>query len=519
MKKIKILALVLALVMCLGTVSAYAASSPDNDLVIAIPGPISTLDPHNMTETHAMTAASGIYESLVNVDLENGFVGVLAESWDISEDGLTYTFKLREGVTFHDGTPFNADAVVANFDRILDPDSGLTRTNNWYITEEDGTRTPRVEVTADDEYTVTFQLTQGWSSFLNRLALIPYASPDAIDEYGLDIMYHACGTGPFVLKEWNPGVSTVMTPNPNYWGEAPTVDSVTIMEVPEAGTRTAMLQTGEADFVYPMTSDQEGSIAGDENITLSSVPSNIMRYVTLNMDLEPLSDLRVRQAMNYAVDKNAYIAVMYNGDATIADSVFPPTISYYAPQTVYEYDLEKAKSLMEEAGYADGFDLTIWCDNETQEIKGSTFIQQQLSQIGINVEVVPYDAGSMDADRNVERDEATINMWYVNWSASSFSADDTVRALLHSSMMPPVSANTAYYENPEFDSTLDEAQAIADPDQLTELYAKVQEIAWNDCPWIFLAVDNVRSACRSYLTGVTVGPDGRISFNNAVLAK
>ena len=129
-----------------------------------------------------------------------------------------------------------------------------------------------------------------------------------------------------------------------------------------------------------------------------------------------------------------------------------------------------------------------------------------------------YPSSVMDADIYVDRDKATIQMWYVNWSASDFSADSTVRALLYSGMEPPVSANTAYYENDEFDKTLDEALATADPAKLTTLYAKCQELAWADCPWLFLAVDNVLTAQQSYVSGVTVNPDGRVMFNDAVLA-
>lgn len=496
-----------------------AGVSADNDLVIAIEGGVGSLDPYNYSDTNSISAAGGMYESLVTFDDNRDIIPLLATDWEISDDGLTYTFNLRDDVTFSDGTPFNAEAVVTNFDRLFDQSLGLSQTARWYKTDESGNSVARVKVSATGEYQVAFELIEGWSSFLNVLTLLTYISPDAIAEYGNDIMYHPCGTGPYVLEEWKEGDKVVMVPNENYWGDVPTVDSVTILTVPEAGTRTAGLQTGEYDVVYPMTSDQIAAVSSDSNITITSTPSNIMRYVTLNADVEELSDLRVRQAINYAVDKDAYVTVMYDGYATIADSVFPSTISYYEPQEVYTYDLEKAKELMAEAGYEDGFDLTIWCDNTTQEIKGATFIQQQLSQIGINVTVVPYDAGTMDADIYVERDEATIQMWYVNWSASNFSADSTVRALLYSGMEPPVSANTAYYENADFDKKLDEALLTSDTELQEQLYAECQEIAWSECPWIFLAVDNVLSASQSYVSGVSVNPDGRIVYGSAALAQ
>ncbi len=489
-------------------------TSADNDLVIALEGAVGSLDPQNYSDTNSITAAGGIYESLVTFDADRNIVPLLADSWTISEDGLTYTFKLKEGIKFQDGTDFDADAVVANFDRLLNKDNGLRMTGRWYNGD-----VARVSVSAVDTYTVDMVLTEGWSSFLNVLTLFMFMSPSAIETYGADIMYHPCGTGPYVLKEWVENDKVVLVPNKDYWGTVPSVDSLTILSVPEAGTRTAGLQTGEYDVVYPMTADQINAVSGDTSITITSTPSNIMRYVTLNADVEALSDVRVRQAINYAVDKDAYVAVMYNGYATIADSVFPSTISYYKSHDVYKFDLEKAKALMEEAGYADGFDLTIWCDNTTQEIKGATFIKQQLAQIGINVEVVPYDIGSMDADIYVERDKATIQMWYVNWSASNFSADSTVRALLYSGMEPPTSANTAYYENAEFDKALDDALLSSDPAVQAELYAKCQDLAWADCPWIFLAVDNVLSASQSYVSGVSVNPDGRVVYANASLAK
>lgn len=494
--------------------------SADNDLVIAIEGSISGLDPHNVTDTNAISATSGMYETLVTFNEKQELVGQLAESYEVSDDSLTYTFHLRKGVKFHDGTDFNSEAVVANYNRVVNPDNKLQRRRVFVVTADDGTEKPRIaSIETPDEYTVVFKLTQAYSVFINKLTQFSMISPAAIEKYGNDIMYNPSGTGTFIYKEWIEGDHITMVKNEYYWNGAPSVDSVTIKEVPEAGSRTAMLQTGEADFVYPMSSDQVAAIEGTGDISVNAGTSNIMRYVTLNMDLKELSDVRVREAMNYAIDKNAYIQLMYSGYGLAATSIVPSCISYYTEQTPYTYDLEKAATLMKEAGYEDGFKLTLWGDNTTQEIKGMTFIQQQLQQIGIDVKVVPMEPATVSDKIYVEKNEAEINMWYVNWSASDRSTDSSVRALLYSTMSPPTSANTAYYNNSEFDSLLDQALTITDSDELTTIYSKAQEIAWNDAPWLFLGNDQVIYATKSYLSNVTVLPDGALNYKNAVLVQ
>ncbi len=494
--------------------------SADNDLVIAIEGSVSGLDPHNVSDTNAISATRGMYETLVTFDEKQELTGLLAESWDVSEDSLTYTFYLRQGVKFHDGTDFNAAAVVANYDRVLNKDNGLSRRRSFVVTGSDGTETPRVKsIETPDDYTVIFTLAKPYSVFINKMTQFNIISPAAIEKYGKDLLNNPCGTGPFLFKEWMEGDHTTMVKNDNYWGTAPSVASVTIKEVPEAGSRTAMLQTGEADFVYPMPSDQIAAIQGNGDINVKSDTSNIMRYVTLNMDLKELSDVKVRQAMNYAIDKNAYIQLMYSGYGLPATSVIPSCINYYKEQTPYTYDLDKAKALLKEAGYENGFSLTLWGDNTTQEIKGMTFVKQQLEQIGIKVDVQAMEPATVSDKIYVDKDEAEINMWYVNWSASDRSTDSSVRALLYSDMCPPTSANTAYYNSPEFDSLLDQGLAAAEPAQLTDIYAKMQETAWNDAPWLFLGNDKIIYATKSYLSNVSVLPDGALNYNNAVLAQ
>lgn len=496
------------------------AKAPDNDFVIAIEGSVSSLDPANIPDTSAISATRGMYEMLVKFDEKGELVGQLADSWEISEDSLTYTFHLKEGIKFHDGTDFTSAAIKVNYDRIVKKENNLRQRRTYVVTNADETETNRVEsIETPDDYTVIYKLTTPWSPFINRLTQFCVISPKALEEYGNDIMYHPTGTGPYVFKEWVEGDSTTMTRNEEYWGEKPSVDSVTIKEVPEAGSRTAMLQTGEADMVYPTPADQIEVLKGSSDVEVNTTESNIMRYVTLNMNVPELKDVKVRQAMNYAIDKDAYVQLMYSGYGVPATSIVPSIINGYEEQQVYKFDVEKAKELLKEAGYEDGFKLTLWGDNTTQEIKGMTFIKQQLEQIGVEVEVMPMDPATVSDKIYVPLEDAEINMWYVNWSASDFTMDGSTRSLLYSTMAPPVSANTPYYNNPEFDKLLDDGLKNADPEEQAKIYADAQEMAWNDAPWLFLGNDQIIYSTKTYVSGVYVGADGAFDFTHAELAQ
>lgn len=501
-----------------GTSSKKETKSPDNDLVIAIEGSVSSLDPANIPDTTSIAATRGMYENLVQFNEKNELVGQLAKSWDISPDSLTYTFHLRDGVKFHDGTDFNAQAVKANYDRVVDKKNNLRQRRTFIVTHDDNTETPRVaSIETPNADTIVFKLTEPWSPFINRLTQFCIISPTALEKYGNNIMNHPCGTGPYVFKDWVEGDHTTMTRNDNYWGEKPSVDSVTIKEVPEAGTRTAMLQTGEADMVYPMPADQIEAVKDKDNVKINKADSNILRYVTLNMNLPELKNKKVRQAMNYAIDKDAYVKLMYSGYGKPATSIVPSIISGYEKQKPYTYNLDKAKKLMKEAGYEKGFKLTLWGDNTTQEIKGMTFIKQQLEQIGIEVNVMPMDPATINDKIYVPMNEAEINMWYVNWSASDFTMDGSLRSILYSTMAPPTSANTAYYKNSEFDKLMDEGLKTADVKKQDEIYGKAQKMAWDDAPWLFLGNDQIIDATQSWLSGVYVSPDGAFNYAHAKL--
>lgn len=489
--------------------SATNVTKSNNDITIAINANFITLDPHNTSDTHSITAARTMYEGLMGFDENMNLVPVLAEDYSISEDGLVYTFTLKEGVKFHDGEDFNAEAVKANIDRVLDESNNLRMRRNF-------TRVASVEAT--DAKTVVITLSEPYNAFLNKVAMLLIVSPKAIADK-IDLAQGAAaGTGAFQIKEWVQGDRLDLVKNESYWQEGlPKVDSVTFKPVPENGSRIAMLQTGEADFIYPLPTEQVSQVEGKDGIDVEKIDSTIVRYVTLNTMKKPFDDVRVRQALNYAIDKQAYVHVVKSGLGTKLDSSMSSKTQHYSQQTGYDFDLEKAKQLLAEAGYPDGFQAEIWGENDSETVKGMQFIQQQLAQIGVELEVKSMEGGTLSNEINsaATPEEAKIQMWYVSWSPSSGDADGATRGLFSSEMFPPNGSNTAYYKNDNVDRWIAEANASIDPEEAKSIYADIQKQIWEDAPWMFMGVDQIVSGKQSYLDGVKVYPDGSINLRNA----
>lgn len=494
-----------------GATNAGGESKPvtknNKDVTIAINANFLTLDPHNAGDTHSISGARTMYEGLMGFNEKMELVPVLAEDYKVSEDGLTYTFNLRKNVKFHDGTDFNAEAVKANLDRILDEKNNL-RMRRSFSTVSD--------VQTPDENTVVITLSQPYSAFLNKTAMALMISPKALQD-GVDVTKNAVGTGAYKFKEWVQGDRLVVVKNEEYWQEGlPKVDSITFKPVPENGSRIAMLKTGEADFIYPMPTEQVSEVEGDSNIVVDKIDSTIVRYITLNTMKKPYDDLKVRQAINYAIDKDAYIKVVKSGLGSKLKSSMSSMTQYYSEQSGYDYDPEKAKALLAEAGYPDGFEAEIWGENDSETMKGMQFIQQQLALVGIKVEVKSMEGATLsDQINSATPENAKIQMWYVSWSPSSGDADGATKGLFSSEFFPPAGSNTAYYKNDNVDQWIKDANASVNPDEAKEIYANIQKQIWEDAPWVFLGVDQVITGKRAYLDGVKVFPDGSINVLNA----
>ncbi|EFI6121786.1 glutathione ABC transporter substrate-binding protein GsiB [Escherichia coli] len=451
--------------VALGIATALMASCAfaAKDVVVAVGSNFTTLDPYDANDTLSQAVAKSFYQGLFGLDKEMKLKNVLAESYTVSDDGLTYTVKLREGIKFQDGTDFNAAAVKANLDRVSDPANHLKRYNLYKNI---------AKTEAIDPTTVKITLKQPFSAFINILAHPATAmiSPAALEKYGKEIGFHPVGTGPYELDTWNQTDFVKVKKFAGYWQPGlPKLDSITWRPVADNNTRAAMLQTGEA--------------------------------------------------LNYAINRPALVKVAFAGYATPATGVVPPSIAYAQSYKPWPYDPVKARELLKEAGYPNGFSTTLWSShNHSTAQKVLQFTQQQLAQVGIKAQVTAMDAGQRAAEvEGKGQKESGVRMFYTGWSASTGEADWALSPLFASQNWPPTLFNTAFYSNKQVDDFLAQALKTNDPAEKTRLYKAAQDIIWQESPWIPLVVEKLVSAHSKNLTGFWIMPDTGFSFEDADL--
>ncbi|MDW3681850.1 glutathione ABC transporter substrate-binding protein GsiB [Cupriavidus sp. CV2] len=491
----------------LGAGPVFAAK----DAVMAVYSTFTTLDPYDANDTLSQAAAKSFYQGLFGFDKDMKLVNVLAESYEASKDGLTYTIKLKKNVKFHDGTTFDAAAVKANFDRVTNPANKLKRYTLF-------NRVAKTEVI--DANTVKVTLKEPFSPFINVLAH-PSAvmiSPAALQKYGKDIAFHPVGTGPFEFVEWKQPDHLKGKKFAGFWKTGyPKIDTITWKPVVDNNTRAAIMQTGEADFAFSIPFEQAAVLKGNAKVDLIASPSIIQRYLSMNTMVKPFNDPKVRQAINYAINKEALAKVAFATYATPMDGVVPAGVDYAEKLGPWPYDPAKARALLKEAGYPNGFETTLWSAyNHTTAQKVIQFVQQQLQQVGIKATVQALEAGQrVEKVESVQKPEdAGVRMYYVGWSSSTGESDWALRPLLASESMPPKLLNTAYYKNDQVDADIAGALRTTDRGEKARLYKDAQEQIWKDAPWAFLVTEKVLFARAKRLTGAYVMPDGSFSFDD-----
>lgn len=489
------------------TTPAEGTTAPPTETVtrdvirVAIGVDLDTVDPHGQTTTTVYNVMRHVYETLLWFDDEGNVIPWLAESWEVSEDGLEYTFHLRKGVKFHDGSELTAEVVKANIDRWLDPTVKVpTRSQLGPI--------DHAEVI--DKYTIKIVLKKSFAPFLASLAeYLLITSKNIIDKFGNKTITEVVGTGPFVFKEWVKGSKIVLGRFDDYWGEKPKVRVIEWRIIPEAGTREAALLAGDVDVTFqPPPADIE-SLRNNPAVTVLTPVTNRVIFVAL-MPKGPLKNKLVRQALNYAIDRQAIVENVLFGLGVPADSVVPPHFFGYAKMTPYEYNPEKAKQLLAEAGYPNGFKLVLMhpTGRYLQDKQVAEAIQAYLSAIGIEVELKTMDWPSFVKELFKPLNEKIYDAVLIGWGPGVADAYYTLYPQFHSTCQLPHGLGLAYYNNSYIDELLDKSTVELNPDVRKELYKEIIAYLWDDAPWIFLYTQCSLLAFSSNLKGVWIHPDG-----------
>lgn len=496
---------------------AWLALSPpalaNKDIIVAVGSNFTTLDPYDANDTLSQAVAKSFYQGLFGLDRNMKVIPVLAKTWQVSPDGLDYTITLREGIKFQDGTDFNAEAVKINLDRARNPENRLKRYNLY----KDITR-----VDVLDNFKVRITLKTPYSAFINVLAhpATVMISPEALHQWGRHIGFHPVGTGPYVLDTWNTTDYLRVKKFAGYWQPGlPKLDSITWRPVVDNNTRASMLQTGEATFAFPIPYEQAPVLEKNPDIELVSTPSIMQRYISMNVTRKPFNDIRVREAINYAINRDALVKVAFAGYATPATGIVPPAIAGATQYAPWPWDPAKARELLREAGYPNGFTTTLWSShNHSTAQKVLQFLQQQLATVGIQTKITALDAGRRAALVEAkDQEESDVRLFYTGWSASTGEANWALAPLFATQNWPPVLFNTAFYSNSQVDRNLALALKTTNEQEKARLYKNTQDIIWHDAPWVPLVVEKLVSAHRKQLTGFYVMPDTGFSFDNADL--
>ena len=492
--------------------AAEADEDTQDELTVGIEAEPTSMDPQNTTDGNSATVQSTMFEGLLRFDENMNIVNVLAEDYDYSDDATEITFFLREDVTFHDGTAFDAEAVKENLDFVRDEENGLARSSFFSFIDD---------VVVEDDYTVTIVSEEPNSAMASYMAHSS-ASMKSVEQiemkqenpdYNLD-REGAVGTGPFTFVEWRDGEHVIVERNPDYWNqdELANVEQITFRPVQEAATRVNMLRTGEVDLIFPIPTLNAQELEQEEGIDLYTGPTTDLFYIGMNFEQEKYQDLAVRQAMNHAVDKDGLIAQVLDGYGIVADSAIAPNVYGYAEQPIYEYDVGLAEELLEGSDQAGGFEATLWTRNNTEFITVAEYVAIQLEEIGISVNVEPFEAGTLFD--MLDAGEGT-DLWIGRWSPGTGEADYGLRPNFASDRVPPNFNNSGFYINEELDAMFDEAISTPDEEEALSIYAEIQEKIYQDAPWVFLHVPDAIIAKSEDLHGIYILPSGAVQMNRA----
>ncbi|PPA85661.1 ABC transporter substrate-binding protein [Brevibacillus laterosporus] len=491
-------------------------------LIVGRGGDSVGLDPITITDGESARVTENIMETLVKYKKENTeVIPGLAEKWDITPDGKEYTFHLRKGVTFHDGTPFNAEAVKFNFERWMDKNNpyhdkeGYEYYNDMFGGYKGDKDHVIASVDVKDEYTVVLTLNRPLAPLMQNLGMFPFAiaSPDAVKKGTKEFNEKPVGTGPFKFEKWNRNDSITISKNTDYWQKGlPKLDKVIFKVIPDNSARLTALTSGEIDIMDGLNPDDAKSVKENKDLQLFVRPSMNAGWLGFNIEKKPLDNVKVRQAMGHAVDKQGMIEAFYSGFAQPATNPLPPSIWSHNDQIKdREYNLEKAKQLLTEAGYPNGFKVKFWAMPVPRPYiingqKMAEAIQQDFKKIGIDAEIVSMDwATYLDKTKKGEQE-----LYLLGWTGDNGDPDNFLNNHFNKNNIG--GSNRSFYKDEKVTDLLVKAQSEVDVAKRTEIYNEIQQIIFDQAILIPLVHSTPPIAAKATVKGYVPHPKGNESL-------
>ena len=525
MKRLFTVAMIVTLafiVVACGSGSNGGTSGGDpgiKQLVVSLNSEPTTLDGTQAADFNSDRTCGELYNQVVrfgpsSMDIEPD----LATSWDISDDGLVYTFYLRDDVDFHDGTHFDAEAVRFNYDRQMNPDNPYNSLGEFSYAYYMFEMVDRVEVV--DEYTFRFYLAEPFAPFMAHVAMAQFSivSPAAVEKYGRDFSMNPVGTGPFRFVSWTPGSEVILEKNPDYFRGPAKLDRLIFRPIKDDNVRQNELEAGTIDFMCDILPDNLDGLKSNSNLKVMEQAGLHVWYLSMNCSKEPFNKRDVRQAMYYAIDRQSIVDNILQGTGILAHNMVPPlTFAYTDDVPKYGYDPDKARQLLAQAGYPDGFSIDFYIPESgsgmQQPVAMAVAMQSDLAKVGVNVNIVQMEWGAYLDKVFVPTEEQDMLLLEMSYAADDGDPDNFLYGLCSGRQIPPLGYNCAYFGDDELDAVLVEARMTADLDKRIELYKRAQQILMTEVPHLVIDHEIQIVAMKKNVTGFVLHPRGLFRFH------
>lgn len=473
-----------------GTEDENLVEADNSEIKVAIVADIVSLDPQGHNDVESMRVSNLVFDTLFKLDENFEAQPNLVEDWS-QPSPKEWDLKIKEGVMFHDGTEMKAEDVAY----------ALERSKESAVVQHVLEQVEKVEVI--DDYTVKVTTKEPFAPFLNALvhagvSVFPKEYAESADDWKNPI-----GSGPYKFVEWVSGDRVVLEKNENYYNEeeAGIAEKIIFRVIPEGTSRTIALETGEVDIVAILEAMDAPKVEENDNLELYTIPSTSFSYLGMNTEKPPFDNVLVRQAMNYAIDKESILKIALEDAGVVASSMTADSMLGHVPSD-YSYDPEKARELLDEAGVEDGLEIAIWASGDRRE-RIAQVTQANLMDVGINAKIEMYEWGAfLDATNSGNQE-----MFVLGWTSNP-DVDATLTPQFSENSIG--AQNRARYVNDDVERLLVEGRAELDPAKRVEIYNDIYEILNEDSPWVPLYVENNIAAANKDLKGVTLNAQGLI---------